>query len=71
MIDKGFGVAVCLDKIANTSSESNLCFRPLKPKFEQELLIARREGVHHSKASELFMKALRGLIKMKPASYLL
>ena len=28
MVDSGMGYAISLDKLANTSEESNLCFRP-------------------------------------------
>ena len=32
MVEEGIGYAITLDKIVNTSSDSNLCFRPLRAK---------------------------------------
>jgi hypothetical protein len=39
MVDEGIGYAITLDKILNTSSDSNLCFRPLEPRLESGLNI--------------------------------
>lgn len=37
MVDEGFGYALCLDKLVNTSENSNLCFKPLYPQLESHL----------------------------------
>ena len=37
MVKAGIGYAVTLDKLVDTSEESELCFRPLKPKLESGL----------------------------------
>lgn len=63
MAEEGLGSVLMLDKLANTSSESNLCFRPLKPKFTQELYISWRKGIHLSKPADLFLKTLKKLIQ--------
>ena len=39
MVEAGVGYAVTLDKIANTTESSSLCFRPLKPRLESGLNI--------------------------------
>jgi DNA-binding transcriptional LysR family regulator len=39
MVNEGIGYAITLDKILNTSSDSNLCFRPLEPRLESGLNI--------------------------------
>lgn len=40
MVKAGVGNAISLDKLANTSQESDLCFRPLFPRLESGLDIA-------------------------------
>ena len=37
MVKKGVGYAITLDKLVNTSKDSELCFRPLSPKLESSL----------------------------------
>ena len=39
MVEEGLGYAIGLDKIINTSGNSNLCFRPLSPKREEGMSI--------------------------------
>lgn len=33
MVDAGIGYAVTIDKVANTTESSNLCFKPLEPRL--------------------------------------
>ena len=40
MVNSGIGYAITVDKLANTSSESSLCFRPLMPTLELGIDIA-------------------------------
>lgn len=44
MVDAGIGYAVSLDKLANTSEQSSLCFRPLSPKLESGLDIVWKKN---------------------------
>ena len=39
LVDEGLGYAVGLDKIINTTGESNLGFRPLDPRLENKMNI--------------------------------
>ena len=39
MVEAGIGYAITIDKIANTSENSNLCFRPLEPRLDSGLNI--------------------------------
>lgn len=55
LVDEGLGYAIGLDKIINTSENSNLCFRPLEPKVEAELNIIWKKYQIFSKAAEQFM----------------
>ncbi|MDE7329670.1 MAG: LysR family transcriptional regulator [Clostridia bacterium] len=62
LVEEGIGYAVSLDKIINTSGESNLCFRPLYPKLESHLNIAWKKGQVFSKCAETFLHRLRELL---------
>ncbi len=60
MVEEGIGYAITLDKIVNTSTNSNLCFRPLQPRLESGLNIVWQK--HHvlSAAADAFLKELQG-----------
>lgn len=58
LVKEGLGVAIGLDKIINTTGDSELCFRPLKPKLETTLAVAWKKYQVFSKASEMFLKTL-------------
>ncbi|MED3958986.1 MULTISPECIES: LysR family transcriptional regulator [Priestia] len=60
MVEEGIGYAITLDKIVNTSTNSNLCFRPLQPRLESGLNIVWKK--HHvlSAAADAFLKELQG-----------
>lgn len=59
LVDEGLGYAIGLDKIINTSENSNLCFRPLDPKVEAELNIIWKKYQIFSKAAEQFMMKIK------------
>lgn len=60
MVEEGIGYALTLDKIVNTSSDSNLCFRPLEPRLESGLNIVWKKHQVFSAAAELFLKEIQG-----------
>lgn len=55
MVDEGFGYALTLDKLINTSGSSNLCFRPLNPVLEVKLDLVWKKYQVFSKAAEQFL----------------
>ncbi len=59
MVEAGVGSAVTLDKLANTSAESNICFRSLSPKLESGLDIVWKKGQVFSPAAKLFLERLK------------
>lgn len=59
MVDAGIGYAITIDKLANTSESSNLCFRPLWPKLESGLNIIWKKHQVFSPAAELFLERLK------------
>ena len=64
MVEEGLGYAIGLDKIINTSGNSNLCFRPLSPKREEGMSIIWKKYQIFTKASERFMQEIKALTKI-------
>ncbi|MFJ5716796.1 LysR family transcriptional regulator [Neobacillus sp. NPDC093127] len=62
MVKEGIGYALCIDKIANTSEESELCFRPLQPRLEAGLNILWKKHQTFSSAAKIFLNYLRECI---------
>ena len=59
MVEAGMGCAVSLDKLADTSAESAVCFRPLAPTLKSGLNIVWKKYQVFSAAAELFLKRLQ------------
>ena len=59
MVKAGIGVAVTLDKLIDTSNESELCFRPLSPKLESGLDIVWKKYQIFSPAAKMFLDKLK------------
>ena len=53
-VKKGIGYAIALDKIINTTGDSELCFRPLSPTLKAGLCIVWKKYQVFSKASKEF-----------------
>lgn len=58
-VEKGFGYVIALDKLINTTGDSNLCFRPLYPILEAELCIVWKKYQVLSRASNTFLQQLQ------------
>lgn len=59
LVEAGVGYALCLDNIINTTGESSLCFRPLRPTLESHVDIVWKKHQVFSKASEIFLEKIR------------
>ena len=59
MVKSGIGYAITLDKLADTSDKSPLCFRPLEPKVEAKLNIVWNKSAVRSAAANLFLQKLQ------------
>lgn len=59
LVEAGVGYALTLDKLANTSEDSVLCFRPLRPELESGLNVVWKKYQVFSPAAELFLKTLK------------
>lgn len=62
LVEEGIGYAVGLDKIINTSGDSNLCFVPFYPKLESRLDIAWKKYQVFPKGAEIFLKKLQEIL---------
>lgn len=61
LVKKGFGYVITLDRLINTTGDSNLCFRPLSPALEAELCIVWKKYQVLSRASSAFLHQLQNL----------
>lgn len=59
MVEENLGYALCLDKLINTSGNSNLCFKPLNPRLEANLHIIWKKHQVFSVAANKFLDQLR------------
>lgn len=58
MVDEGAGYAFCLDKLINTTGQSNLCFRPFELMLKSEINMIWKKYQIFSKASALFLNRM-------------
>lgn len=56
MVDEGLGYAITLDKLVNTTGDSNLCFMPLTPKITVDMYLMWKKFQIFSKASDAFLE---------------
>ena len=59
MAEAGIGYAVTIDKLADTTESSSLCFRPLEPQLESGLVIVWKKYQIFSSAASLFLERLQ------------
>jgi DNA-binding transcriptional LysR family regulator len=62
LVEAGLGYALGLDKIINTSGNSNLCFKPLYPTLQTHLDIAWKKYQVFPKSAQIFIEYLKRLI---------
>lgn len=58
-VKMGFGYAIALDGLINTSGESDLCFRPLEPVLEAGLCIVWKKNQVFSRAAQQFLNQIK------------
>lgn len=64
MVSEGMGYALCLDKLIDNMYHKNICFIPLKPKLESGLNIVWKKNQEFSRASKIFLDALKNKFKV-------
>lgn len=66
MAESGIGCVLCIDKIVNTTGDSELCFRPLFPAVTAQLNVAWKKYQIFSQSAQIFLKFLRDRLRAKP-----
>ena len=64
LVDEGLGYAIGLDKIINTTGESDLTFRPLSPKSESGLHLIWKKYQVLTKAAKIFIETTKKLYNL-------
>jgi DNA-binding transcriptional LysR family regulator len=59
MVECGLGNAICIDHLADTSSESALTFRPLAPEIPSRLVLVWKKYRLLSRPEQLFLEILK------------
>ena len=59
MVREGLGYAISLDKLVDTSDNSEICFRPLYPELESKLHFIWKKYQLFSSAAELFLREMQ------------
>lgn len=62
MVDEGMGYAVTLDKIVNTTGDSNLCFRPLNTAPDLTWHLVWKKYQVFTKASQKFLEKIQAMM---------
>ncbi len=65
LVDEGVGYALCIDKLVNTTCNSNLCFKPLKPNLKANLIIRWKKYQVFPKAAKKFLDELKNEINIE------
>lgn len=60
MVEEGVGSALCLDSVKCTCDDGPLCFRPLEPRLEVNMVLVWRKHHAFSKAARKFLERLTG-----------
>lgn len=63
LVKEGMGYAVGLDRLINTSGESQLTFRPLKPALESSLAFVWKRYQVFTQAAEMFLNRVKATVK--------
>jgi DNA-binding transcriptional LysR family regulator len=64
MVECGLGNAICIDHLADTSSDSPLTFRPFSPEIKSRLVLVWKKYRLLSKSEQLFLEVLKGRLSI-------
>ena len=65
MVEEGVGYTFTFDRLINTTGESNLCFRPLEPRFETGLYLVWKKDQRLTKQAKLFLERFKQIVMVK------
>ena len=60
---EGTGYLLTFDGLVDTSAESPLCFKPLKPELTTSMYVVWRRGQQFTKAGSVFLEELKRVIE--------
>ena len=61
MVEEGMGIALCLDRLADTSEHSRLTFRPLTPRRQYRFRFVWKKYQVLTPAAEVFLRRIRSV----------
>lgn len=62
IVESGLGYVFTFDRLINTTGESHLCFKPLKPNFETGFYLVWKKYQIFNGAADLFLKELQNTL---------
>ncbi len=62
MVKEGIGYAIGLDRLINTDCSSDLCFIPLEPTIDAEIIFIWKKYQHFSKSSQYFLNTIQKIL---------
>ena len=65
LVRAGFGYAIVLDKLVDSSREDSLCFRPITPDMTVQMCLAWKKYRPLSKQSQIFLDRVRKLFQQQ------
>lgn len=63
LVREGVGYALGLDKIINTDCSSELCFKPLYPEIQADIIFVWSKYQRLSKSSQYFLNTIKDMLK--------
>lgn len=63
LVREGVGYALGLDKIINTDCNSELCFKPLYPEIQADIIFVWSKYQRLSKSSQYFLNTIKEMLK--------
>ena len=64
MVEEGMGIALCLDRLADTSEHSSLTFRPLAPRRQYRFRFVWKKYQVFTPAAEVFLRQIRATLSL-------
>lgn len=64
-VKEGLGCMLSFDRLADTSGESPLCFRPLEPPLETKMYVIWKKHQTFTPVAELLIEELKGRLKRR------
>ena len=63
LVEKGFGYAICLERLVNINDETKTCFKPFYPELQTGCVIAWKKHQVFSKSTTKFIEYIKNAFK--------